>query len=159
MKKKLILIVDDNDFFIQQQISYLGQDRYDFQTAISGNEALEKMRSSIPDLILLDQYMEDMTGPDVCRAVRADSRIAAIPIIIMSSGERDISKLLGSQAGCDGIIFKPIRRDMLVAMVEEFLGINVRDWKRATTDIPCRIEHEGGKKNGTIHSLSGGELW
>ena len=156
MKKKHILIVDDNEFFIQQQIGYLGKNRYEFQTAETGKEALEKVRSENLDLILLDQYMEDMTGPDVCRAVKADSSTAHIPIVIVSSGEREISRLLGAQAGCDGIIFKPIHRDLLVVMVEELLGLNDRKWKRASISIPCEIECEGRKTTGTIHSLSGG---
>lgn len=156
MKKKRILIVDDNEFFIQQQTGYLGQKRYDFHIARSGGEALEKVRSLKPDLVLLDQFMEDMTGAEVCSILKGDAATSKIPLVIVSSGEREFSRIVSEKSGCDGIIFKPIRRDLLLAIVEELLGINGRRWKRATTSIPCQMIHEEGHGSGTIHSLGAG---
>lgn len=155
-KKKNILIVDDNEFFIKQQIACLDKERFEIQTATSGKEALAKIRSTPPDLVLLDQIMEDMTGPDICRILKADPATEHIPIIIVSSGERETSRLETTKAGCDGIIFKPIRRNQLLGLVEEYLGVAFRKWDRALVTIPCQTIHEGLIKEGTIHSLSGG---
>jgi CheY-like chemotaxis protein len=154
--KKNILIVDDNKFFLQQQIACLDKERFEIQTAASGKEALAKIRSTPPDLILLDQIMEDMMGPDICRTLKADPATEHIPIIIISSGERENARLETSKAGCDGIIFKPIRRNQLLGLVEEYLGVAFRKWDRALVNIPCQTICDGLLKEGTIHSLSGG---
>jgi CheY-like chemotaxis protein len=154
MDNKKILIVDDNEFFIQQEIFYLDRRRFDIHTARSGQEALEKARSLLPDLILLDQIMADMTGQEVCRILKKDSLTGNIPIIIVSSGEKEPSRNDTTQTGCDGLIFKPIRKDLLVTMVEEFLGIKTRQWQRASVDLSCSILSEDGEISTTIHSLS-----
>ncbi len=154
--RKSILIVDDNEFFLQQQIGYLDGERFHLQTAASGREALERIRSTSPDLILLDQIMEDMTGPDICRILKADPATAPIPIIIVSSGERELSRRETTRAGCDGIIFKPIRREQLLGLVEEYLGVGFRKWARVSVTLECEADYEGIVKEGTILSLSAG---
>jgi CheY-like chemotaxis protein len=154
--KKNILIVDDNEFFIKQQIACLDKERFEIQTATSGKEALAKIRSTPPDLVLLDQIMEDMMGPDICRILKADPATKHIPIIIVSSGDRETSRLETTKAGCDGIIFKPIRRNQLLGLVEEYLGVAFRKWDRALVTVPCQTIYEELVKEGTIHSLSGG---
>ena len=156
LEKKSILIVDDNEFFIQQQITCLGRERFDIHTAVSGKGALDKVRSLKPDLLLLDHIMEDMMSPEICRILKADPATAHIPIIIVSSGEQKPSRLRNIEAGCDGIIFKPIRRDQLLTLVEEFLGIAVRHWSRAPVSLPCIAMHEGDSKEAMILSLGGG---
>ena len=82
MKKKRILIVDDTEFFLQLEISYLGNQRFDIHTARSGSEALEKARTLQPDLILLDMYMHDMNGDAVCSLLKGDPDTSSIPVII-----------------------------------------------------------------------------
>ncbi|MDF1536772.1 MAG: response regulator [bacterium] len=155
-EKNVVLIVDDNEFFLSQQISCLGRERFDIHTASSGKQAIDKARSVNPDLILLDQIMEDMMGLDVCRILKADPATAHIPVIIVSSGEREASRLQLAAAGFDGIIFKPIRRNQALALVEAFLGIAVRSWARTSVSLPCTAIWEGTGKEGTIHSLGGG---
>ena len=156
MGKKSILIVDDNEFFIQQQIGCLGGNRFDLHTAGSGKQALEKVRSQPPDLVLLDMFMEDMTGPQVARIIKDDPATSRIPIVIVSSGEIEASRRETALANCDGVIFKPIRRDLLVAMVEEILGMVLRQWKRVTISLPCKILSRERETGGTIHSIGGG---
>ena len=156
IEKKIILIVDDNDFFIKQQIGCLGRERFNIHTAVSGKETLDKVRSLNPDLLLLDHIMEDMTGPEVCRQLKADPVTAHIPIIIVSSGERITSRLQTDAAGCDAIIFKPIRSNQLITLVEEFLGLAVRRGPRASVTLSCTVNGESTNGEGTIYSLGNG---
>jgi CheY-like chemotaxis protein len=156
VEKKTVLIVDDNQFFVSQQIACLGRERFDIHTASSGREGLDKVHLVNPDIILLDHIMEDMTGPEVCRVLKADPFTAHIPIIIISSAEREPARLQTASAGCDGILFKPIRRNQLIGLVEEFLGISNRNWVRASASLPCTTKCNGTRDMGTIHSLSGG---
>lgn len=156
IEKKTVLIVDDNKFFIQQLIACLDRQKFNILTADSGKEALELVRANTIDLILLDHIMEDMTGPEVCKTLKANPVTTHIPIIIVSSGEREDAKEQITRAGCDGIIFKPIRRKQVLALVEEYLGVAFRMWPRGHVSIECETMSEELLKDGTIHSLSGG---
>jgi len=154
MEKKRILIVDDNEFFIQQEISYLDRDRFDFEIARSGQEALDKARSQIPDLILLDQIMSDMSGQEVCKVLKGEPQTSSVSIVIVSSGEKESSRNDTLLTGCDGLIFKPIRKDLLVTMVEELLGITTRKMQRAGVDLSCIVKSESSQFKVSIRSLS-----
>jgi CheY-like chemotaxis protein len=156
LEKKQILIVDDNEFFLRQQVSYLKADHLDIQTARCGQEALDSARACTPDLILLDKFMPDILGPEVCRILKNDPATNAIPIVIVSSGEKEASKMATVLAGGDGVIFKPINRELLITMVEQFLKVPVRYWRRADVALPCTLIAEDVQSEGTIHSLSGG---
>ncbi len=159
MEKKRILIVDDNEFFIQQEISYLDRDRFDFHTAGSGKEALDKARTLIPDLILLDQIMSDMTGQEVCRNLKADPFTSKIAIVIVISGEKEASRKETALTGCDGLIFKPIRKDLLVTMVEEILRITTRQYQRISVALSAIIMSGDSQLSGTVRSLSADGLF
>ncbi len=157
--KKRILIVDDNEFFLKQQVACLDSERFQIQTATSGRDALDKIRSTPPDLVLLDQIMEDMSGWSICRIMKADTATVQIPVIIVSSGEKELSRKEAVETGCDGIIFKPIRRDQLLGLVDEYFGVAFRRWARAQVCIKCETNYEGIVKDGTILSLGGGGIF
>lgn len=158
MDRKHILVVDDNEFFLEQEVSCLNRDRFDISMASSGMEALEKVRSLNPDMILMDMVMPDMFGTEVCKMLKDDPATASIPIIIVSSGSREDSRIKTEEAGCDGIIFKPIRKDQLIAMVEELLEIRGRNWERGEVFLPCTVTAllDGEHGEGAIHTLGGG---
>lgn len=134
-----MLIVYDMGLFIQLQIARLGQSRFEIHEARTGTEALEKARSVSPDLILLELHMPDVNGENVCRLLKEDFRTRSIPVIIVSSGASDHKNSDCISAGCDGLIHKPIRRDSLLSMVGQRLGISIRRWRRTSVDLPCRV--------------------
>jgi CheY-like chemotaxis protein len=152
--RKRLLIVDDVELFIQLQISYLGRQRFEIHTARSGKEGLEKARSLKPDLILLDLHMPDIDGDEVCRTLKDDPETSSIPVVIVSSGSRDLSRASTISMGCDGLIFKPVRKDLLQSVVEELLGTEFRKKTRARVSIPATVVLEGKKFSSTIRSLS-----
>jgi twitching motility two-component system response regulator PilH len=158
MVRKHILVVDDNEFFLEQEVSCLNRARFDISKAVSGKEALVKVRALKPDLILMDMVMPDIFGTDVCKILKEDPLTAAIPVIIVSSAGREDSKVKTAAAGCDGIIFKPIRKDQLIAMVEGLLEIQGRNWERVEVSLPCMVTAllDGEHGEGTIHTLGGG---
>ena len=155
-EKNAILIVDDLELFIQLQISYLGRQRFDIHTACNGAEALEKARSLQPDLILLDLHMPDMNGDQVCRILKGDPGTSSIPIIIVSSGTKDYSRVATITAGCDGLLYKPVRKDLLLTIVEECLGISIRRQPRVTVSLSGALILDATDSPMTISSLSSG---
>ncbi|NOY86191.1 MAG: response regulator [Deltaproteobacteria bacterium] len=154
MMKKRILVVDDNEFFIQQEISCLGRDRFYFYSARCGREALEMARNLLPDLILLDHIMPDLTGPEVCRHLKNDPLTSSIPVVIVSSGSRESSGIGTIMALCDGLIHKPIRNDLLVTIVEELLDLGERRLERVSLSLPCTISRDNVGMSANVLSLS-----
>lgn len=156
MEKKQILIADNNEFFLKQQVSFLNADHLSLQTVRSGKEALNCALDQNPDLILLDNYMPDISGPEVCRRLKDDPTTSATPIIVTSSGEMEAAKMETMLAGGDGVISKPVTRAVFITMVEKFLQVPVRQWRRAEVALPCTLIAERVRSEGVIHSLSGG---
>jgi CheY-like chemotaxis protein len=134
--KKTLLIVDDVELFIQLQITHLGHQRYNIHTASTGADGLEMARSLKPDLILLDLFMPDMNGDQVCRILKGDPETSTIPVVLVSSGSRGMSKNASISSQCDGLIFKPVRRDLLLSVVENLLGTDLRVRDRIQVSIP-----------------------
>lgn len=154
IEKKTLLIVDDVELFIQLQISHLGHQRYDIHTARSGSEGLEMVRSLKPDIVLMDMFMPDINGDQVCRLLKEDPDTWSIPVVLVSSGGRGWSRAASLSSKCDGLIFKPVRRDLLLSVVENLLGTNLRARDRIQVSIPGSVLLEGTDYPVTLHSLS-----
>ena len=152
--RKKILIVDDVKMFVQLQKTLLSRQDFTLLTANSGREALDRAREEHPDLILLDLYMPDMNGDAVCKELKGDSETRDIPILIITTDDADEFRELCIEAGCDGYLTKPIRKDTLIPAIETHLRIPPRRHKRVSTRIPCTVTDEKGEKGGTIHTLS-----
>lgn len=156
MKRRKILLVDDVALFIQLEKSFLSRDLFDISTARSGKEALRSVKSSPPDLVLLDLYMPDMNGDAVCRVLKDDPLTAHIPVIIVTSeGEKDFHQIYLA-SGCDDIIQKPLRPDLLLAAVERQLQVTQRRHQRVSTDLACTVRAERRILDGKVRNLSRG---
>ncbi len=153
-EKKTLLIVDDVELFLQLQISHLGRQRYDIHTASNGSDGLQIARSLKPDLILMDLFMPDMNGDQVCRILKGDPDTSFIPVILVSSGTRGRSKAISVYSNCDGLVFKPVRRDLLLSVVENLLGTNPRARARIQVSIPGTVILDEKEYPVTIHTLS-----
>ena len=105
MSRALILVVDDDVPILQLMKTLLRQYGFDVAAACSGPEALEAARSQTPDLILLDRNMPGMSGDAVLRELRAEARLASVPVLILSGEpmERDAIRELGA----NGAVLKP----------------------------------------------------
>ena len=153
-EKKTLLIVDDVELFIQLQISHLGHRRYNIHTARSGSDGLEMARSLKPDLILMDLFMPDMNGDQICRILKGDPETSSIPVVLVSSGARGRSRAASVSSNCDGLIFKPVRRDLLLSVVENLLGTNLRVRERIQVSMPGTVILDEKEYPVTIHTLS-----
>jgi two-component system, cell cycle sensor histidine kinase and response regulator CckA len=107
-----ILAVDDEPVNIQLMIAAL-KDDYDILTALSGQEAIELLEEQIPDLILLDVMMPDVSGYDVCKIIKADERLVEIPVIFLTSLDSHDGELQGLELGGIDYLTKPTNFDLL----------------------------------------------
>ncbi len=93
-------------------------------TAQSGVEGIEKAVTELPDTILLDIKMPEMDGFEVCKRLKADERLKAIPVIMLTAIKTDHkSRIKGLEAGADAFLSKPIEESELVAQVNVMLRI------------------------------------
>ena len=121
-QKAKVLIVDDepnNVDFLEQALEDSG---YQLITATNGQEALNKIKSEQPDLILLDLNMPIMDGFTVLAKVKEDPNLRDIPVIIISSEHESKSVVKGIKQGAEDYLTKPVNAGLLVKKVKEFLG-------------------------------------
>ena len=115
------LIVDDEKP-VRELISYnVGREGFEALEAETGGRALELARSAHPDIVILDLMLPDMNGLDVCRALKADSALAGIPIIMASAKDDDSDIVAGLELGADDYVTKPFSPKVLIARMRSVL--------------------------------------
>ncbi len=118
MSSSTVLVVDDEKNIVQLAKLYLTSEGYAVEAAYNGVQALEKVKTRSPDLVVLDLMMPEMDGWEVCRRLRAESNI---PIIILTARGDDVDKILGLELGADDYVTKPFNPRELVARVKAVL--------------------------------------
>jgi CheY-like chemotaxis protein/DNA-binding CsgD family transcriptional regulator len=121
--KGTILIVDDIPANLQVLAQLLIDNGYRVRPAPNGLHALISIRSTLPDLILLDIVMPDMDGYEVCAQLKADDRTRAIPIIFISALEEPFDKVRAFSVGGVDYITKPFEEEEILARIETHLTI------------------------------------
>lgn len=101
---KRILLVDDEPLLIKGLKYTLEQDGYETESAIDGEEALEKFNASKFDMILLDVMLPKLDGITVCQKIR---EVSNVPIIMLTAKGEDMDKILGLEYGADDYMTKP----------------------------------------------------
>jgi two-component system cell cycle response regulator len=108
VKRSKILIVDDEPLNIDYLAQELEDLSYETVIATSGPEALEKVATEAPDLILLDVTMPDMNGFTVCRLLKEKEETQLIPVVIMTALRGREDRIKGLEAGADDFLTKPV---------------------------------------------------
>jgi two-component system response regulator RegX3 len=109
-----ILVVEDEESFIDALVVGLQREGFGVQVARDGIEALELFDAVQPDLVLLDVMLPRLSGVDVCRQLRARS---TVPIIMVTAKASEIDTVVGLEVGADDYVAKPFRLRELVARI------------------------------------------
>lgn len=144
MTKKLsVLIVDDTVDNVRLLGLIFHRGGYDVHKAHTGEEALEKIESLHPHLIILDVMMPDMSGLDVCQRVRANPTVAQTPIIMVSAKGLVDDRVSGLQAGADDYMSKPVDGAELLARAKALLT-RVNVGQRPSARVVTFVGAKGG---------------
>jgi CheY-like chemotaxis protein len=119
-----VLIIDD-DITIRRTLKLLLKpEGYIVSTASNGEEGLDKAKQILPDLILLDVMMLDMSGFDVCQLLREDAILIDVPIILITGLDDRQARLKGAKVGADDFITKPFDPIQLLARIRTITRLN-----------------------------------
>lgn len=129
-RKYRILVVDDERRMVGFIRLNLEQDGFEVVEAYNGTEALERLRDSLPDLILLDVMMPDIDGFEVLRTIR---EVSQVPVIMLTAKGRRMIKVKGLELGADDYITKPFSRGNWSAGCGQYcaVGLLLRRTNRA----------------------------
>jgi CheY-like chemotaxis protein len=117
-----ILLVDDQAMMLKLMSHPLEQEGYSVITAMTGVEALQKIQSEQPDLVILDVMLPDTNGIDVCRRIRQVLHLTDLPIIILSGQTELSAKIQGLEAGADEYVTKPVDPKEMSVRVKSLLA-------------------------------------
>jgi PleD family two-component response regulator len=116
-KPRLLIVEDDADIANMLRIYFTGQD-FEVDLAPRGSVALDKTRSNLPNLIVLDIMLPDIDGFEVCRILRTNTRTSHVPIIFLTQKDERSDKLQGLELGADDYITKPFDIEELKLRVQ-----------------------------------------
>lgn len=163
-----ILIVDDIPANVRLLDARLQAEYFDVRTASNGRDALEVALTERVDLVLLDVMMPDMSGFEVCAALKADLRTAQIPVIMVTALDGIEDRVKGLECGADDFLTKPVSEVALMARVKSLIrlkmatdelsvrsaamhyaGLNAPDLLRDAADVGGRILVVDDRENST----------
>ncbi len=121
-KKPLILVVDDEADIVDTLTYNLQQEGFRTRSARSGVQALKSARERpLPDLVLLDLMLPDLSGTEVCRELRLDEGLRRVPVIMLTAKEAEIDRVVGFEVGADDYVTKPFSVRELMLRVRAVL--------------------------------------
>ena len=115
---KTILVVDDEPTLVATLKYNLERESFRVLEAVDGEAALEAARTGRPDLIVLDLMLPGLSGLEVCRILRKETRV---PIIMLTAKDAEVDKVVGLETGADDYVTKPFGMPELMARVRALL--------------------------------------
>ncbi len=120
-RKKSILIVEDEESLLKLESILLISKGYEVHGAKNGREAIDFLKTNLPDLILLDIMLPEMDGFEVCSMIRADGRTKHIPVVMLTAKKSREDMERGEEVGANWYITKPFKSAMVTETVKRFL--------------------------------------
>ncbi len=136
-----VLIADDNADMREYLTNLLRNSGYDVAVVTDGQQALDEVRADLPDLVISDVMMPEMDGLELVAALRADSRTAAVPVLLLSARAGQEASIEGLEAGADDYLVKPFAAAELLARV------------RANIEMARLRNHQARWRSAMVESL------
>ncbi|MBF0588620.1 MAG: response regulator transcription factor [Magnetococcales bacterium] len=121
MPKSILIVEDEKDLVTTLEYN-LKREGYQTQAALTGEQALESaFRDPQPDLVLLDLMLPGISGVEVCRRLRQNSRTDKLPVLMLTARGEEIDKVVGFEVGADDYVVKPFKVRELLLRVRAIL--------------------------------------
>jgi two-component system phosphate regulon response regulator PhoB len=119
--QKSILVVDDEEDVLELVKYNLEKNGYRVTTASSGEEAISKARSIVPNLVLLDLMLPGIDGLEVCKQLKNNPKTEQVPVIMLTAKGEESDVVVGLEVGADDYITKPFSPKVLIARIRRIL--------------------------------------
>jgi DNA-binding response OmpR family regulator len=116
-----ILVIEDEKDIVEAIEYNLKKEGFKVSHAYDGPTGLKAAKDKLPDLILLDLMLPDISGLDVCKSLKKETRTAGIPIIILTAKGTESDKIVGLEMGADDYITKPFSMRELITRIRTIL--------------------------------------
>ncbi|MBN1117897.1 MAG: response regulator [Bacteroidales bacterium] len=140
-----ILIVEDNDDlrnFLAKELGAI----YNIKQAEDGDLGVELAQFTVPDLIISDVIMNQMSGFELCSSIKTDIRTSHIPVILLTAKSTIPDQIEGAEAGADAYITKPFNINLLVATINQLIQSRKNLYKLFNQDISIAYKSLPGNK-------------
>jgi len=126
MRKAHILIIEDDDDIRELLQCNLEREGYRISGVATGEEGLDRARTDLPDIVLLDLMLPGIDGLDVCRTLKNENRTRQIPIVMLTAKTEEADIVAGLEIGADDYVTKPFSPRVLTARVKAILRRQAR---------------------------------
>jgi len=120
-RKKKILVIEDDGNLRETLSDVLETEGYSVVTSKDGLEGLRKTYVELPDLVILDIILPELSGLEVCKRLKKDTQMKDIPIIYLTAKDQVTDKLLGLESGAEIYLTKPFDMDVLLEKIQNLL--------------------------------------
>lgn len=146
-----LLVVESDASSNEALTTYLSQNGHEVCTAKSAEDGTRRVRNEQPDLMIVAMSLLDGSGTELCRAVRADTEIRGLPIILLSAHDDEIDRVVGFEVGADDVVPKPYSLRELGLRVRALLRR-----KRSVTRVLQAPAASGFRLDASAHQVSFG---
>lgn len=119
-----MLVVEDDEH-LRELLGEIFRDHYEVEIAVDGIDALERMKSFTPDIIVSDIVMPRMNGLELCKAVKTDFDTSHIPFVALTAYASTANNILGFQVGADDYITKPFNASILISRCNNLINSRI----------------------------------
>ena len=120
MNARILVVEDEAD--LAELVSFnLEQAGFEVRTAGDGRTALSMIASDVPDLVVLDIMLPDLSGIEVCRRIRQQAATAKLPVVMLTARGEEVDRVIGFEVGADDYVVKPFSPRELVLRVSAIL--------------------------------------
>jgi two-component system phosphate regulon response regulator PhoB len=140
LKTEKIVVIEDEDDILEVIAYNLKREGYEVITSTSGEDGLDKIEKTAPQLVVLDLMLPEIDGLELCRKLKSDPLTRSIPVIMVTAKGEESDVVLGLGVGADDYVTKPFSPKELVARVKALLR---RSKTRSESDNRERIARGG----------------
>jgi len=148
MGKAEILVVEDNRDTLNLLAYNLKNAGYEVATSMDGADALDKVKSLVPDMVVLDIMLPGMDGFEICREMKKDPRTSHVPVIMLTARGEEVDRIVGLELGADDYVVKPFSPRELLLRIQAVLRR-----KEPTGDVPGVWTRDGLSVDFEAHAV------
>jgi CheY-like chemotaxis protein len=116
------LLLADDSLTIQKVVALtFAAEDVAIEAVTDGNQAIEKARATLPDIVLADVFMPECNGYEVCAAIKSDSKLAGIPVVLLVGTFEPFDEVEASRVNCDAYLTKPFDTSELIQIVHSLV--------------------------------------